>query len=462
MTFATVMAPGVVGGGGTAVTCRGRQRRRHTRRYGVCALRRHSVDGNTSKTTAVADADVDADADADATDTTIASSRRSAVLGGALLLAASSSGGFTAPPHASASTDGAPSVGDCADCVGVVNDLLNSCPEETEACISSQNDDEYHFAAPWAYPGDRTAAMRRLVAVAVGTEQGRVDGRPARGPSGPSGGGDAPIVDVYGRDKREVAEWILNTTGAFVLNKPLPERPGIVGAPRRGGGGMGTSLVVKLLGGDDEGEGGSATFGGGGTAVGGKAAAAAAAGRAGQRSVGRSVVTRVAAYDEREGYVRLVVGETSPGVDVAGEASTAGAAGATGAASGRETGGSSPSAAAEVEAESSEPAFSDVFDVEFLFLDNDEVCNIRVASRDKPKKGRWSLSYVDGLRFNNNSSRDLAEELRIALGWEILPVISEFDPRFNNSKRLWFEKALTPMFDPSVMDSPRGTGRGGR
>ena len=105
-------------------------------------------------------------------------------------------------------------------------------------------------------------------------------------------------------------------------------------------------------------------------------------------------------------------------------------------------------------------AYNDVFDVEFLFWDNDEVCNIRVASRDKPKTGRWSLSYVDGLRFNKNISRDLAEELRIALGWEILPVISEFDPRFNNSKRLWFEKALTPMFDPSVMDTPRQSRRG--
>jgi hypothetical protein len=35
-------------------------------------------------------------------------------------------------------------------------------------------------------------------------------------------------------------------------------------------------------------------------------------------------------------------------------------------------------------------------------------------------------------------------------------VISEFDPRFNNSKRLWFEKALTPLFDPSVMDGKQG------
>ena len=46
--------------------------------------------------------------------------------------------------------------------------------------------------------------------------------------------------------------------------------------------------------------------------------------------------------------------------------------------------------------------------------------------------------------------------MRIALGWEVLPVISEFDPRFNNSKRLWFEKALSPFVDPAVMDAPRG------
>ena len=82
--------------------------------------------------------------------------------------------------------------------------------------------------------------------------------------------------------------------------------------------------------------------------------------------------------------------------------------------------------------------------------------NVRVASRDAPTNGRWSLSYVDGVRFNKNAARDLAEALRISLGWEVLPVISEFDPRFNNGKRLWFEKALSPFVDPSVMDAPRG------
>ena len=90
-------------------------------------------------------------------------SRRAAVFGAALMAA---TGG------AAASAAGEPLVGDCVDCVGVVGDagleILNSCPEETEACVSSQNDDEAHFATPWAYPGDRPTAMRRLVAVATG------------------------------------------------------------------------------------------------------------------------------------------------------------------------------------------------------------------------------------------------------------------------------------------------------
>ena len=96
------------------------------------------------------------------------------------------------------------------------------------------------------------------------------------------------------------------------------------------------------------------------------------------------------------------------------------------------------------------------FDVELLFWDDDEVVNVRVASRDAPTNGRWSLSYVDGVRFSKNAARDIAEALRIALGWEVLPVISEFDPRFNNGKRLWFERALSPFVDPAVMDAPRG------
>ena len=284
-------------------------------------------------------------------------------------------------------------MGDCPECVGVVNDLLNSCPPETEACVSSQDDDEYHFTAPWAYPGDRATAMRRLVAVATGAEAGRSAGEA-------SPGADAGAsIDVYGRDKREVAEFIVGATGAFVRGggrDSLPPKPPIRGAPSRGGGGMGVGLVGKMFGADDAGAG----------------------------SISATAV-RVAAYDEAAGYVRLVAGNDGAG-DTAGADS-------------RDAGGN-----------------LGTFDVELLFWNDDEVVNVRVASRDAPTNGRWSLSYVDGVRFNKNAARDIAEALRIALGWEVLPVISEFDPRFNNGKRLWFERALSPFVDPAVMDAPRG------
>ena len=329
------------------------------------------------------------DVTAFASQTSQQSSRRVAL---ASIVLAAASVGDVRDPSAVASTS-EPIVGDCPECVGVVNDLLNSCPPETEACVSSQDDDEYHFTAPWAYPGDRATAMRRLVAVATGAEAGRFAGEA-------SPGADAGAsIDVYGRDKREVAEFIVGATGAFIRGggrDSLPPKPPIRGAPSRGGGGMGVGLVGKVFGADDAGAG----------------------------SISATAV-RVAAYDEAAGYVRLVAGNDGAG-DTAGAGS-------------RDAGGD-----------------LGTFDVELLFWDDDEVVNVRVASRDAPTNGRWSLSYVDGVRFNKNAARDLAEALRISLGWEVLPVISEFDPRFNNGKRLWFEKALSPFVDPAVMDAPRG------
>ena len=164
---------------------------------------------------------------------------------------------------------------------------------------------------------------------------------------------------------------------------------------------MGVGLVGKVFGADDAGAG----------------------------SISATAV-RVAAYDEAAGYVRLVAGGDTAGGDVdtavaRGDVDTAGGDLGT-------------------------------FDVELLFWGDDEVVNVRVASRDAPTNGRWSLSYVDGVRFNKNAARDIAEALRIALGWEVLLVISEFDPRSNNGKRLWFERALSPFVDPAVMDAPRG------
>ena len=37
-----------------------------------------------------------------------------------------------------------------------------------------------------------------------------------------------------------------------------------------------------------------------------------------------------------------------------------------------------------------------------------------------------------------------------ALRWEVVPVITDFDPRFNNSKPLWFEKLYQPFLPDNL------------
>jgi hypothetical protein len=37
------------------------------------------------------------------------------------------------------------------------------------------------------------------------------------------------------------------------------------------------------------------------------------------------------------------------------------------------------------------------------------------------------------------------ERLRKALRWEVVPVISDFDPKFNNDQPLWFERLYEPL-----------------
>jgi|AntAceMinimDraft_12_1070368.scaffolds.fasta_scaffold14263_2 uncharacterized protein (DUF1499 family) len=259
------------------------------------------------------------------------SSRRAALLAGTLLA------GFPRDQSASAAVPRPPE-GDCPECVGVISDLLNSCPAESEACVSSQNDDEAHFCAPWAYGGDRKAAMEFFAATVIGN---------------PSS------IDPVGYKK---------------------------------GGGRG----VKP--GRDQGT-----------------------------ANDLSVVTELVKYDTETGYARVAI-QICPKKYLDKQ---------------DENGSSS----------------TQTFDLELLLWDDDEVVNVRCAARDRPtaKQGSWSLSYVDGFSFSKNTARDVAESVRVALGWELLPVISQFDPRFNNSKRLWFEKALDfGGFDASVMDERQG------
>jgi len=85
---------------------------------------------------------------------------------------------------------------------------------------------------------------------------------------------------------------------------------------------------------------------------------------------------------------------------------------------------------------------SGVFDAEFLFLENDEVVDVRVAQRGGTSGGvgKFQLSYTDGIKYETNLARARAEELRIAVGWELIPVIAAFDPKWSDKEQLWFEK----------------------
>lgn len=48
-----------------------------------------------------------------------------------------------------------------------------------------------------------------------------------------------------------------------------------------------------------------------------------------------------------------------------------------------------------------------------------------------------ALSFSDGLEVDRNTSRRLLQRLRQSLRWEEAPVITGFDPRFNQSQPLW-------------------------
>jgi hypothetical protein len=87
---------------------------------------------------------------------------------------------------------------------------------------------------------------------------------------------------------------------------------------------------------------------------------------------------------------------------------------------------------------------SEIFDAEFYFLENDSIVDVRVAARDAPKGGVFAISYDQGLKFEKNRARALADNIRQKLGWEIVPVIASFDPKWDSKRRLWFEDILDP------------------
>lgn len=117
--------------------------------------------------------------------------------------------------------------------------------------------------------------------------------------------------------------------------------------------------------------------------------------------------------------------------------------------------GTAGGAAAEVE----DPSL--VIDAEFLFLPNDDIVNVRAASRVAPvgglgSGGELALSLTEGIMLDKNVARRHLEALREALRWEVAPVITDFDPAFNIEAPTLIDKLLDP-FDRRNGFEPLGT-----
>jgi hypothetical protein len=135
---------------------------------------------------------------------------------------------------------------------------------------------------------------------------------------------------------------------------------------------------------------------------------------------GLSFAARVEEYDETRGYVRLILAPKNAKAYGTND---------------------------DDSVEDNENIGGGYFDAEFLFIDDDELVDVRVAQRlngnaNVAPAGRFQLSYDEGISFNKNIAALRAEELRIAVGWELIPVIAAFDPKWSDKERLWFEKAF--------------------
>jgi len=99
-------------------------------------------------------------------------------------------------------------LGDCADCLGEVNNTLNACTPTSQSCVSTLNDDEAHFEAPWQYDISTADAVESLVHIATGG-----DYKPGL------------IATPFGVSRGDAAEYIARGVLAVLQNGEMPERP---------------------------------------------------------------------------------------------------------------------------------------------------------------------------------------------------------------------------------------------
>ena len=107
----------------------------------------------------------------------------------------------------------------------------------------------------------------------------------------------------------------------------------------------------------------------------------------------------------------------------------------------------------------------DIIDAEFLFLAGDSIVNVRGVSREQPEsgllkgKGELALSFTQGLVVDKNIARRRLESRRKAVGWQLAPVMTDFDPKFNPEVPEIVERVFQPFsernnFQPSGESYP--------
>lgn len=79
-------------------------------------------------------------------------------------------------------------------------------------------------------------------------------------------------------------------------------------------------------------------------------------------------------------------------------------------------------------------------------LAGDNIVDIRTASREDPglNASNLTLSLSYGVQYDKNLAKREMEAMRKALHWEQTPVVTDFDPRFNQKRPLFFEKLYQP------------------
>ena len=257
-------------------------------------------------------------------------------------------------------------VGDCTDCIGEVNGTLNACSLSTDSCVSTLNDDELHFLAPWEYDGPMEDAIDRLISIATGGEY-------------------SPnlLQTPFGVSQAEVAGYIVKGVAAVIQNGEMPE------TPRR----KRMESYVPFKG---------------------------------------ELVDRHTSTANGSEYVRLALYPSSSSSDDQGDGEV-------------------------------DPV--EIIDAEFLFLAGDSIVNVRGVSREQPEsgllkgKGELVLSFTQGLVVDKNLARRRLESLRKAIGWQLAPVMTDFDPKFNPEVPEIVERVFQPFsernsFQPSGESYP--------